>query len=61
LSSNSPTNSTVTASLTAIRTRGLIKIWPALASSQSLEATLDTVPMAAWSKRPSEPMVPSVA
>jgi sulfide:quinone oxidoreductase len=39
LSSNSPTGSTVTASLTAISTRGLIRICPGLASSQSREAS----------------------
>ena len=33
--------------LNAIKTRGLIKICPGLASSQSRDATLDTVPMAA--------------
>jgi len=47
LSVNSPTGSTVTAFSTFVSTRGLIKIWPGFASSQSREATLDTVPMAA--------------
>ena len=46
LSLNSPTGSTVMAFSTAIKTRGLIKICPGLASSQSRDATLDTVPMA---------------
>ena len=45
--SNSPTGSTVTAFSTAASTRGLMSICPALASSQSREATLDTVPIAA--------------
>ena len=45
--SNSPTGSTLTAFSTFISTRGLIRIWPGLASSHSLEATLETVPMAA--------------
>ncbi len=34
-------------SSTAIKTRGLMRICPGLASSQSRDATLDTVPMAA--------------
>src|SRR5262249_47108359 len=46
LSVHSPTGSTVTAFSTTSRTRGLMRIWPRLASSQSLEATLDTVPIA---------------
>ena len=45
--SNSPTGSTFTAFSTFISTRGLIRICPGLASSQSREATLDTVPIAA--------------
>ena len=45
--SNSPTGSTVTAFSTAASTRGLMSICQALASSQSREATLDTVPIAA--------------
>ena len=51
--SNSPTGSTFTAFSTFVSTRGLIRICPGLASSHSREATLDTVPMAAESKRPS--------
>ncbi len=47
LSANSPTGSTMTAFSTAISTRGLIRICPGRASSQSREATLDTVPIAA--------------
>ena len=47
LSLNSPTGSTLIASSTAIKTRGLMRICPGLASSQSRDATLDTVPMAA--------------
>src|SRR5262249_48325336 len=47
LSSNSPTGSTVTALSTASMTRGLIRIWPVLASSQRRDATLETVPIAA--------------
>src|SRR5262249_874747 len=46
-SSNSPTGSTVTALSMACRTRGLMRIWPGLASSQRREATFETVPMAA--------------
>ena len=46
LSANSPTCSTVTALSTASRTRGLMRIWPGLASSQSRDATFDTVPIA---------------
>src|SRR5262249_8852116 len=46
-SSNSPTGSTVTAFSMAWRTRGLMRIWPGLASSQRREATFETVPMAA--------------
>ena len=42
LSASSPTCSAMTASSTAKRTRGLIKTWPGLASSQRREATLDT-------------------
>jgi hypothetical protein len=45
--SNSPTDSTFTAFSTFINTRGLMRIWPGFASSQSREATFDTVPMAA--------------
>ena len=51
--SNSPTGSTFTAFSTFVSTRGLIRICPGLASSHSREATLDTVPMAAELKRPS--------
>jgi hypothetical protein len=40
---NSPTGSALTASSTAINTRGLVRICPGLASSQRREATLDTV------------------
>src|SRR5690242_9895742 len=40
-------DSTATAFSTAINTRGLISIWPGLASSQSRDATLETVPIAA--------------
>ena len=47
LSANSPTGSTFTAFSTFVSTRGLIKICPGFASSQSREATLDTVPIAA--------------
>jgi hypothetical protein len=45
--SNSPTGSTLTAFSTATSTRALTSICPGLASSQSRDATLDTVPMAA--------------
>jgi hypothetical protein len=47
LNSNSPTGSTFTASSTLVSTRGLMRICPGLASSQSREATFDTVPTAA--------------
>jgi hypothetical protein len=43
LSLNSPIGSTLIASATAIKTRGLIKIGPRFASSQSRDATLDIV------------------
>jgi hypothetical protein len=45
--SNSPTGSTFMASSTFVSTRGLMRICPGLASSQSRDATLDTVPIAA--------------
>ena len=45
--SNSPIGSTFTAFSTFVSTRALIRICPGLASSQSREATLDTVPIAA--------------
>ena len=45
--SNSPTGSTLTAFSTFVRTRGLIRICPGLASSHKREATLETVPIAA--------------
>ena len=45
--SNSPTGSTFTARSTFIRTRGLMRICPGLASSHSREATFDAVPIAA--------------
>ena len=48
--SNSPTGSTFTAFSTFINTRGLMRICPGLASSQRREATLDTVPIAAFSR-----------
>ncbi len=44
---NSPTGSTCTVFSTFVSTRGLMRICPGFASSQSREATLDTVPMAA--------------
>src|SRR6516162_4306045 len=44
---NSRTDSTVMVLSTASITRGLIRIWPGLASSQSRDATLETVPIAA--------------
>src|SRR5262249_29302013 len=46
-STNSPTGSTFTAFSTFVSTRGLMRIWPGLASSQSREAALETVPIAA--------------
>ena len=45
--SNSPTGSIFTAFSTFINTRGLMRICPGLASSQSREATFERVPMAA--------------
>src|SRR5215469_14418140 len=44
---NSPTSSMVMVLSTASMTRGLIRICPGLASSQSREATFETVPIAA--------------
>src|SRR6516225_1401316 len=61
LSSNSPTGSTVIALSTASMTRGLIRIWPVLASSQRGNATLETVPIPAYPRQPSNPIAPSVA
>jgi hypothetical protein len=45
--SNAPTGSTFTAFSTFMSTHGLIGFDPSLASSQSREATIDTVPIAA--------------
>jgi hypothetical protein len=47
LSANSPTGSVLTIFSTANKTRGLIRIWLGLASSQSRDAKLETVPFAA--------------
>src|SRR6516225_3526018 len=46
-SANSPTASTITAFSIACRTRGLMRICPGFASSQSRDATFETVPIAA--------------
>jgi hypothetical protein len=47
LSEKSPTGSTAMSFSTVIKTRGLIRICPDFASSQSRDAMLDTVPIAA--------------